>query len=117
MKARKREREKDERDTERNRQRETKGPETAVFLGGPVVKPSSSNAGSLIPGWGAEIPHVSQPRNQNIRQKQYCNKFNKDKKKWPRETEAERARGTERKGENVEAHRTGAWTCVPLEGS
>lgn len=68
MRARKREREKDERDTETEAEG-NKSPETAVFLGGPVVKPSSSNAGSLIPGWRAEIPHVSQPRNQNIRQK------------------------------------------------
>ena len=42
MKARKSERKM--RETQReNRQRETKGPETAVFLGGPVVKPSSSS--------------------------------------------------------------------------
>ena len=32
----------------------------------------------LIPGEGAKIPHASQPENQNIKQKQYCNKFNKD---------------------------------------
>ena len=31
----------------------------------------------LIPGWGAEIPHTSQPENQNIKQKQDCHKFNK----------------------------------------
>ena len=50
------------------------------FLGSPVVKISPSNArdeGS-IPGWGAKIPHASRPKNQNIKQKQYCNKFNKD---------------------------------------
>ena len=47
---------------------------------GPVVKTLPSNAGDagLIPGWGAEMPHASQPKNQNIQQKQYCNKFNKD---------------------------------------
>ena len=47
---------------------------------GPVVKTLPSNAGDagLIPGWGAEMPHASQPKNQNIKQKQYCNKFNKD---------------------------------------
>ena len=32
----------------------------------------------LIPGWEAKIPHASQPKNQNINQKQSCNKFNKD---------------------------------------
>ena len=30
---------------------------------------------------GAKIPHASRPKNQNIKQKQYCNKFNKDFKK------------------------------------
>ena len=46
------------------------------FPGGPVVKTSPSSAGSAgsIPGWGAEIPHVSRPKNQNIKQKRYCNK-------------------------------------------
>ena len=55
------------------------------FPGGPVVKTSPSNAGgvSLIPGWGAKMPHASQPKNQNIKQKQYCNKFNKDFKNGP----------------------------------
>ena len=50
------------------------------FPGGPVVKTSPSNAGDegSIPGRGAKIPHASQPRNQNVKQKQYCNKFNKD---------------------------------------
>ena len=35
-----------------------------------------------ILGWGAKIPHASGTRNQNIKHKQYCNKFNKDFKKW-----------------------------------
>ena len=50
-----------------------------------MVKTSPSNAGGagLIPGWGAKIPHASQPENQNIKQKQYCNKFNKDFKNGP----------------------------------
>ena len=55
------------------------------FPGGPVVKTSPSNAGGAgsIPGQGAKIPHASWPKNQNIEQKQYYNKFNKDfKKKW-----------------------------------
>ena len=44
--------------------------------GSPVVKTSSSNAGGvgLSPGWGANIPHASQPKNkqtnkQNIKRK------------------------------------------------
>ena len=35
----------------------------------------------LIPGWGAGIPHALRPKNQNIKQRQYCSKFNKDFKK------------------------------------
>ena len=47
-----------------------------------MVKTLPSNAGGagLIPGWGAKIPNASQPK--NIKQKQYCNKFSKDFKKW-----------------------------------
>ena len=45
-----------------------------------MVKTSLSNAGGVgsIPGQGAKIPHPSWPNNQNMKQKQYCNKFNKD---------------------------------------
>ena len=56
-----------------------------VFFGIPMVKTSPSNAGHLgsITGLGARIPHASWPKNQNIKQKQYCNKFNKDFKISP----------------------------------
>ena len=43
--------------------------------------PSNAGGASSIPGWGAKIPNALQPRNQNIKQKQYCNEFNKDLKK------------------------------------
>ena len=45
-----------------------------------MVKTSPSNAGGAgsIPGRGAKIPHASGPKNQNVEQKQYGNKFNKD---------------------------------------
>ena len=45
-----------------------------------MVKPLPSNTGGAgsIPGRGTKISHASQPKNQNIKQKQYCNKFNKD---------------------------------------
>ena len=45
-----------------------------------MVKPLPSNAGGMgsIRGLGAKIPHASQPKKQNIKQKQYGNKFNKD---------------------------------------
>ena len=53
------------------------------FPGAPVVRTSSSKAGDMgsIPGEGAKIPHASWPKNWNIKQKQYCRKFNKDFKK------------------------------------
>ena len=53
------------------------------FPGGPVVETSSSNPGvaGLIPGWGTKIPHTS--KNQNIKQKEYCNKFSKDIENGP----------------------------------
>ena len=31
-----------------------------------------------IPGWEAKIPQASRPKKQSLKQKQYCNKFNKD---------------------------------------
>ena len=40
--------------------------------------PSNAEVADLIPGWGAKIPHTLQPKNKNIKQKQYCNKFNED---------------------------------------
>ena len=50
------------------------------FPGSPAVKTLPSNAGGVgsVPGWGAKVPHTFQPRNQNIKLKQCCNKFNKD---------------------------------------
>ena len=52
-----------------------------------MVKTSPSNAGDVgsIPGEGAEIPHASWPK--NIKQKQYCNKFNEDFKNSPHQKE------------------------------
>ena len=54
------------------------------FPSGLVVKTPPSNVGvvGLNPGQGAEIPRALQSRNQNIKHKQYCNKFNKDFKTW-----------------------------------
>ena len=31
-----------------------------------------------IPGQGAETPHALSPKDQNIKQKQYCNRLNKN---------------------------------------
>ena len=48
-----------------------------------MVRTSLSSAGGtgLIPPRVAVVPHVLWPKNQNINQKQYCNKLNKDFKK------------------------------------
>ena len=48
-----------------------------------MVKTSPSSAGGegSIPGQGAKIPHASRPK--NVKQKQYCNKFNKAFKNGP----------------------------------
>ena len=55
------------------------------FSNSPVVKTSPFNAEGmgLIPGQGAKIPHTSQPKHQNIKQNQHCNKFNKNFKNGP----------------------------------
>ena len=55
------------------------------FPCGPVVENSPSNVGDAgsIPGWGAKMPQALWLKNQNIKQKQYCNKFNKDHKNGP----------------------------------
>ena len=52
------------------------------FPGGPVVKTLPLNGGGTcsISGWTAKIPHDPGPK-KNMKQKQYCNKFNKDLKK------------------------------------
>ena len=45
-----------------------------------MVKTSPSNAGGAgsVSGQGAKIPHALKPKNQNIKQNQYCNKFNEN---------------------------------------
>ena len=45
--------------------------------------PFKAEGVGLIPGQGAEIPDALWPKNQNIKQKQYCYKFNKDFKNGP----------------------------------
>ena len=53
--------------------------------GGPVAGSSPRKAGDVgsVPGQGAEIPHASWPKHQNMKQKQYCNEYNKDFKNGP----------------------------------
>ena len=49
--------------------------------------PSSAGGAGSIPGQGAKIPHASWPKKEinpkHKKQKQYCNKFNKDFKNGP----------------------------------
>ena len=61
------------------------------FSGGLVVESSPSSAGgvSSMPGQEARIPHASGPKKPNMKQKQHCNKFNKDFKKKEEEEEEE----------------------------
>ena len=55
-------------------------PQEGNFPGGPGVRTSPSSVGGegSVPDQGAEIPHTSWPENQSMKQKQHCNKFNKD---------------------------------------
>ena len=50
------------------------------FSGGPGIKilPSNARGASSIPGQGAQIPHALWSKSQAAKQKQYCEKFNKD---------------------------------------
>ena len=57
----------------------------------PVVEISPSKAGGAgsILGQSAKIPYALWPKSQNIKQKQYCNKFNKDFKNGPHQKKKE----------------------------
>ena len=46
----------------------------------PVVEapPCTAAGANSIPGQGVKIPHALWPKSQNMKEKQYCNKFNKD---------------------------------------
>ena len=57
--------------------------------GSPVVKTLPSNTGCVgsIPGQGAKILHVLWLKNENMKQKQYCIKFNKGSKKKKKKSE------------------------------
>ena len=44
------------------------------------ASPSRAGAASLITGRGGRNTHASQPKNQNMKWKQYCNRVNKDLK-------------------------------------
>ena len=44
--------------------------------------PSNAGSAGSIPDGGTKIARALQPRNQHIKQKQYCNKFSREFKKW-----------------------------------
>ena len=45
--------------------------------------PMQGGAG-LIPGQGTKIPHAPGSRNESVKQKKYCSKFNEDFKNGPK---------------------------------
>ena len=47
------------------------------------ISPSSARGAGWISDQGAKIPHDLGPKNQNVKQKQYCHKLNKDVKHGP----------------------------------
>ena len=53
--------------------------------GGSVANTSMKGDIVSIPSWGTKIPHASWPKKKKkiAKQKQYCNKFNKDFKNSP----------------------------------
>ena len=57
---------------------------TGDFPGGSVTgtSPSNTEGVGLIPSPGAGIPRAGWPKNQNIKHKQYSNKFNIRFQKW-----------------------------------
>ena len=59
-----------------------------------------SNAGGtgLIPGLGAKIPHALWAEHQNIKQKQYCDKFNKDFNTGPHQKNLKKKKKEEEEG-------------------
>ena len=65
-----------------------------------MVKTLPSSAGGVgsIPGRGTMIPHATRSKNQNIKQKQYCNKFNKDFKNGPHQKEKKKRKKLSRYG-------------------
>ena len=54
------------------------------FPDGPVVEvlPFNEERVGSIFCQRVKVPHASWPKNQNTKQKQYCNKFNKDFTRW-----------------------------------
>ena len=92
------------------------------FPGDTEVKTSPSKAGGvgLILDWGAKIPHASglkKKKKQNIKQKQYCNKFKKDFKNSPCQKRKKKRASEEQKELNKgETRRLCLGEGVPMRG-
>ena len=71
-----------------------------------MVKTPHSNAGGegSIPGRGAKIPHASWPKKQSIKQKKYCDKFNKDFKNGPHQEIFKKQTDRQTPGELLKNH-------------
>ena len=68
-----------------------------------------------ISGGRAKIPHASRPKNWNIKQKQYCNRFNKDFRKWStskKKTKVGQWNGLSWEAANTEVVVT---RCIPIK--
>ena len=66
------------------------------FPGASVVKTANAGSTGSIPGQGAKTPHASRPKNQNTKQKQYCNRFNTDFRNGPHQKRNQMENYTER---------------------
>ena len=68
-----------------------------------MVRTSPSKAGGAgsIPCWGAKIPHTSGPKDQNIKQKQDCNKFNQDFKNGPYQNKLKKSKKKKKKKKDI----------------
>ena len=66
------------------------------FPGGPAVKTSPSDVGSVgsIPGGGIKTLYALRPTDRSIKQKQYCNRVNKDFKNGPHQNQSENSRAS-----------------------
>ena len=62
--------------------------QTPKYQSSGYTLPSNAGGAGSIPSQWPKIPHALWPRDQNIKQKQYCHKINKDLKK-NRETRTE----------------------------
>jgi len=59
-----------------------------------LILPSDAEGSGLIPGEAARISHTSWSKNQNVKQKEYCDKFNKDFKNGPHQKNLKRPSGS-----------------------